>query len=126
VLEGFKKFISRGNVVDLAVGVIIGGLFTGIVNALVADIINPLIAALFGKPNFDNVLQFTIHGSDIRIGVVITAVVNFLLTAAAVYYLIVVPINKFNERRSTGSAAAEKPEDVQLLTEIRDLIKAGQ
>jgi large conductance mechanosensitive channel len=124
MLDGFKKFIARGNVVDLAVGVIIGGLFTQIVNALVNGVINPLIAALFGKPNFDNVLAFTLNGSTVSVGVVITAVVNFLLTAAAVYCLIVVPINKLNDRRKTGKAPAEEaPAHVQLLTEIRDLLK---
>jgi len=123
-LEEFKAFALKGNVLDLAVGVIIGGAFNAIVTALIDGIINPLIAALFGKPNFDNVLAFTLNGSTISVGVVITAVVNFLLTAAAVYCLIVVPINKLNERRKTGKAPAEEPPaHVQLLTEIRDLLK---
>lgn len=119
MLKGFKDFISRGNVIDLAVGVIIGGLFGQIVTALIEKIINPLIAGIFGKPNFDDVLVFTINGSHIQVGAVITVVVNFLLTAAAVYFFIVLPINKLNTKRTVSPT----PENIVLLTEIRDLLK---
>ncbi|MDR1807854.1 MAG: large conductance mechanosensitive channel protein MscL [Propionibacteriaceae bacterium] len=125
MLKGFKDFITRGNVIDLAVGVIIGGLFNAIVTSLIDDIINPLIAALFGQPNFDGVLAFHLGDSEIRIGALITVIVNFLLTAAAIYVCIVLPINKLNERRKAAEEA--KPEepaaDIKLLTEIRDLLK---
>ncbi|MDR1513481.1 MAG: MscL family protein, partial [Propionibacteriaceae bacterium] len=88
--------------------------------ALVDGIISPLIAAIFGKPNFDNVGVFTLNGATISFGMVLTALVNFLLTAAAVYYLIVVPINKVKGPKPEPA----KPEDVVLLGEIRDLLKA--
>ncbi|MDR6939827.1 large conductance mechanosensitive channel protein MscL [Arcanobacterium hippocoleae] len=126
MLQGFKEFISRGNVIDLAVGVIIGGAFAPIVAALTDKIIMPLIAAIFGKPSFDQVLEFTINGSLIQPGVLITAVVNFLIIAAALYFCIVMPMNKLNERRAANNPAAEvadvPADDVALLTEIRDLL----
>ncbi|MDR0991127.1 MAG: large conductance mechanosensitive channel protein MscL [Propionibacteriaceae bacterium] len=123
MFKGFKEFITRGNVIELAVGVIIGGLFNAIVTALVNGIINPIIAALFGQPNFDSVLAFTLNGSQIRVGVVITAIVNFLLTAAALYFLIVLPFNRLNARRLANQPAPEPEADVALLTEIRDLMR---
>src|SRR5208337_2409918 len=92
MLEGFKKFILRGNVVDLAVGVVIGGAFGTIVTALVKDIINPVIALVAGKPDFTGI-SFAIRGTVFPIGDFITAVVSFLLVAGAVYFFVVTPIN---------------------------------
>jgi len=123
MIKGFRDFISRGNVIDLAVGVIIGSLFSAIVTALVENIMNPLIAAIFGQPNFDDVLAITLRDSQIRIGVVLTAIVNFLLTAIAVYFFIVVPMNKLKSKEEQAPAAPA--EDVALLTEIRDLLKTN-
>ncbi|MDR0965699.1 MAG: large conductance mechanosensitive channel protein MscL [Myxococcales bacterium] len=120
MLKGFRDFVTRGNVIDLAVGVIIGSLFGQIVTALVEKVINPLIAALVGQPNFDDVLRFTVNGAQIQIGAVITVAVHFLLTAAAVYVFIVYPINKLNAKRAIPPSS----EEVALLTEIRDLLKA--
>lgn len=125
MLSGFKDFITRGNVIDLAVGVIIGGAFTTVVNALVANVMMPAIAAVVGAPSFDSWLAF----GDIKIGVFLTAVVNFLLVAAALYFCIVLPINKLNERRAAKLGTedlAEEAEDPQLvlLKEIRDAISA--
>lgn len=126
MLQGFRDFISRGNVIDLAVGVIIGGAFTPIVTALTDNILMPLIAAIFGKPSFDNVLEFTLNGSLVQPGILITAVVNFLIVAAALYFCVVMPMNKLNERRAAKKPAAEADpvpaDDVVLLTEIRDLL----
>ncbi|XCB30785.1 large conductance mechanosensitive channel protein MscL [Arcanobacterium hippocoleae] len=126
MLQGFKDFISRGNVIDLAVGVIIGGAFTPIVSALTDKILMPLIAAIFGKPSFDHVLEFSINGSLVQPGILITAVVNFLIIAAALYFCIVMPMNKLNEKRKgkPESAAPVPADDVALLTEIRDLLAA--
>jgi large conductance mechanosensitive channel len=125
MLKGFKEFISKGNAIDLAVGVIIGALFNQIVTALVDGIINPVIAAIFGQPNFDSVLAFTLNGSTIKVGVVITAIVNFLLTAAAIYFFLVVPLNRLNRRKTLEAEAAKTdPPDIKLLGEIRDLLKA--
>ncbi len=90
MLKGFRDFILRGNVMDLAVAVIIGAAFTGIVTALTANIINPLLGALIGKPNFDYLVA-TINGGEIKYGTFITAVINFLIIAAVVYFFLVIP-----------------------------------
>lgn len=123
MLKGFKEFISQGNVIELAVGVIIGGAFAPIVKS-VTDVIMGIIGALVGQPNFDSVLAFSINGSDpIQPGTIITAVVNFLLIAAAVYFCIVLPMNKLRERtKKEEEAAPAEPTEAELLTEIRDLL----
>ena len=126
MLKGFKEFISRGNAIDLAVGMVIGAAFTAVVTALVKQVINPLIGGLFGEQNFDDVFQFTVGTATVQPGAVITALVNFLLVAFALYFFIVLPMNALAARR-TKEEAAETPEvseDVQLLSEIRDLLKA--
>ncbi|CAM3569402.1 large conductance mechanosensitive channel [Micrococcus flavus] len=118
----------KGNVVDLAVAVVIGAAFGKIVTALVEAVIMPLISALFQSPNVDSFGLVTLNGNDIRFGVVLTALVNFLLVAAAIYFLIVAPMNTMIERRNRrlgiDPTAEETPEDVALLTEIRDLLSA--
>ena len=126
MLKGFKEFISRGNAIDLAVGMVIGAAFTGVVTALVKNVINPLIGGLFGEQNFDDVFQFTIGTATVQPGAVITALVNFLLVAFALYFFIVLPMNALAARRKKEEAAEtpEVSEDVQLLSEIRDLLKA--
>jgi len=128
VLKGFKEFIMRGNVVDLAVAVVIGTAFTAVVTALVKDMLTPLIAAIFGKPDFSS-LYFTANKSTFRYGEFINAVIQFVLIAAAVYFFVVVPIKKLTEmqarRRAAGEPAdeAEIPSDeVLVLREIRDLL----
>ncbi len=120
MFKGFKDFISRGNALELAVGVIIAGAFTPVVNA-VTNVIMGLIAAIFGQPNFDAVGAFTLNGALIQPGAIITALVNFVLVAFAVYFFIVVPMNRLNARRKAEEAAVV-PDDVALLTEIRDLL----
>lgn len=126
MLKGFKDFIMKGNVLDLAVAVIIGAAFSKIVNALVESVLMPFISALFQAPNFDKFAVLTLNGNDIKFGVLLTAIVNFLLVAAAVYFAIVMPMNKLIERRNRrlgiDPGAEETPEDVALLTEIRDLL----
>jgi large conductance mechanosensitive channel len=124
MLNGFKEFISRGNAIDMAVGIIIGGAFTPIVTAITENVLLPLIAAIFGQPNFDTIAQFTVNGSTISPGTIVTALVNFLLVAAALYFFVVVPMNKLAERRSTGEEEeAEMADDVKVITEIRDLLQ---
>jgi large conductance mechanosensitive channel len=93
MLKDFKQFILRGNVVDLAVAVIIGAAFTGIVTALVKDVATPLIAAIFGKPDFSN-LYFTLNNSKLMYGDFLNAVISFLLIATVVFFFIVQPLNK--------------------------------
>ena len=100
MLKDFKQFLLRGNVVDLAVAVVVGTAFTAVIAALVADIITPLIAAIFGKPDFSR-LTFTIHHSTFRYGSFINALLTFLTVAAAVFYLVVVPVNALMKRRRT-------------------------
>lgn len=92
VLKGFKQFILRGNVVDLAVGVVIGAAFNSVVNALVADLITPFIAAIFKQPNFAT-LTFTIRGSQFLYGSFLNALISFLISAFVIYFFVVLPIN---------------------------------
>lgn len=101
LLAEFKDFILRGNVVDLAVAVVVGAAFGAVVNALVKDIITPLIAAIFAKPDFSQ-LTFTIHKSRFLYGDLINAVITFLSVAAAIFFLVVKPTNYLIERRKTA------------------------
>ncbi len=103
MLKGFRQFIFRGNVLDLAVAVVIGAAFGKIVTALVEDLINPLIAAAVGKPDF-SALKFTVNGSIFRIGDFVNALVSFLLIAAAVYFFVIVPVNRLTARLRRGEA----------------------
>lgn len=128
MLKGFKEFIMRGNVVDLAVAVVIGLAFGALVTALVKDLITPIVAAIFGKPDFST-LTFTINKSKFLYGDFINAALQFVLIAAAIYFFIVVPITRLTEMQARRRAAGE-PEDVAsvtsdeaiLLREIRDLL----
>jgi large conductance mechanosensitive channel len=92
MLKGFRDFILRGNVVDLAVAVILGAAFNAIVASLVGDVLNPLIAATVGKPNF-SYLILTVHGGQVKIGNFLNALISFLIVASVVYFAVVVPIN---------------------------------
>lgn len=103
MLKGFKLFLLRGNVIDLAVAVVIGVAFGAVVTALVKDLITPLIAAIGGKPDF-SAIQFTINGSKFLIGDFVNAVISFLMVAAAVYFLIVAPMNALMARINRGEA----------------------
>lgn len=94
---GFKEFILRGNVVDLAVGVVVGAAFGGVVTAFTKDLLTPLIAAVAGKPDF-SAIQFTLNGSKFLVGDFFNAIISFLIVAAAVYYFVVLPINTLIER----------------------------
>jgi len=106
MLSGFKQFLLRGNVLDLAVAVVIGGAFGAVVTALVKDLLTPFIAAIVGKPDF-SAIAFTINGSLFPIGDLINAVVSFLLISAAIYFMVVVPVNQIMARRRRG----EQPPD---------------
>lgn len=133
IVKEFKEFIMRGNVIDLAVAVVIGGAFTAIVTAFSDNLINPLIAALGGSDVSG--LGFHVIADNpatfLDFGAVITAAINFLLIAAVVYFVIVAPMNKLNEiaARKRGIPQDEEepvPADVELLTEIRDLLSTRQ
>jgi large conductance mechanosensitive channel len=97
MLKGFRDFILRGNVVDLAVAVVIGAAFTAIVNALVADIINPLISAIVSKPDF-SFLVLHLHGGAIKYGDFLNALISFLIIACTIYFLVVLPVNTLLNR----------------------------
>jgi large conductance mechanosensitive channel len=118
VIKGFRDFIMRGNVIDLAVGVIMGGAFGAIVNSLVADIIMPIIGMIFGQPDFS-----AIKLGSILVGNFLNALISFLMIAFGVYFFIVVPINELKKRTEKPAAPAEPPADIKLLTEIRDALK---
>jgi large conductance mechanosensitive channel len=126
VLTGFKNFILRGNVIELAVAFVIGAAFVALVNTVVDGLINPLIAAIVGSPNLDMAMIVTINEAQFSFGAVIGAIINFLLVAAAVYFLIVAPMNALAERRKAGvEPEPEAPaEETLLLQEIRDLLAA--
>src|SRR5207248_11335859 len=106
MLSGFKQFILRGNVVDLAVGVVIGAAFGTVVTAFTKDLLTPLIAAMVGKPDF-SAISFTIHGSVFPVGDFINALISFLLVAAAVYFFVVTPINALVSRMRKAPAPAD-------------------
>src|SRR6204780_120966 len=106
MFKGFKQFLLRGNVVDLAVGVVIGAAFGSVVTALTKDLLTPLIAALVGKPDF-SAIKFTVNGSVFPVGDFINAVVSFLLIAAAVYFFVVTPINALVARMRKAPAPAD-------------------
>lgn len=103
MLSGFKKFILRGNVVDLAVAVVIGAAFGAVVTSFVSNILTPLIAAMVGKPDF-SALVLTLNRSEIKYGLFLNALISFVMVAAAVYFAIVAPLNAWNERRMRGQA----------------------
>jgi large conductance mechanosensitive channel len=106
MLSGFKQFILRGNVVDMAVGIVIGAAFGTVVTSLVKSLIEPLIALVAGKPDFSSV-SFAIGQTAFPIGVFVTAVVNFLLIAAAIYFFVVTPINALVARMRKAPAPAD-------------------
>jgi large conductance mechanosensitive channel len=124
MIKGFREFVLRGNVVDLAVGIVIGTAFGAVVNALVKGLINPIVAAIFGKPDLTSVGNFKIHKAVFSIGLILTAVINFVLVAAAIYFIVVVPINKLRSRfEKPVEEVLAGPSEIDLLTEIRDQLR---
>ncbi|MFA6430481.1 MAG: large conductance mechanosensitive channel protein MscL [Candidatus Paceibacterota bacterium] len=105
-LNGFKQFILRGNVVDLAVGVVIGAAFSGLINALVKDILTPFIGAIAKIPDFSN-LYFSINGSKFLYGDFLNVLISFFIIAATVYFLVILPINTLVNKTKKDSAPVE-------------------
>lgn len=134
-MKGFKEFLLRGNVIDLAVAVVIGAAFTAIVNKIVQALINPLIGAVFNASSLDDALKVripTVSGDDATLyfGAIIGAVLNFVIIAAVVYFVLVVPVNRLkkvafervkNDEQQTPQDVP--PTDVEVLLEIRDLLR---
>jgi large conductance mechanosensitive channel len=106
MLKGFKQFILRGNVVDMAVGVVVGAAFATVVAAFTKDLLTPLIAALVGKPDF-SAIEFTVNGSQFLLGDFINAAISFVLVAAAVYFFVVTPVNMLVSRMRKAPAPAD-------------------
>ena len=106
MLSGFKQFILRGNVVDMAVGVVIGAAFATVVGAFTKDLLTPLIAAIIGKPDF-SAIQFTVNGSVFPLGDFLNAAISFVLVAAAVYFFVVTPVNLLVTRMRKAAAPAD-------------------
>ncbi len=137
VFAGFTEFISRGNAVELAVGVVVGAAFTSVVTALQEAFISPLIGWIFGQPNLTELWSIGPYTwrdapegtiSPIKVGAILNALVTFLITAAAVYFFVVLPLNALARRRAKPAEEAvveETAEEVTLLREIRDLLAAG-
>jgi large conductance mechanosensitive channel len=125
MIKEFREFLLRGNVVDLAVAVILGAAFGAVITSFVEDLLTPLLAAIGGEPDFAG-LTFTINESRFRYGEFINAVLSFVIIGAAVFFLVVKPVNALMARRKAGVEPEPEspPEDVVLLGEIRDLLKA--
>ena len=126
MLKELRTFVLRGNAIDLAVALVIGAAFGAVVTSLVEDIVTPIISIIFGKPGFQD-LTLTINGAVIRYGAFLNALFSLLTVGAAVFFLVVKPVNYLMERRRAGDVPppAAVPEDVVLLTEIRDLLQSG-
>lgn len=127
ILKEFRDFLVQGNIVELAVALIMAVAFGAVVNSLVNDVIMAFVAAIFGEPSFGSV-GFNIGDGRIAIGSFINAVVNFILVGAAVFFFIVKPVKEIRARRTRAAVVddATAPEDVQLLREIRDLLRTRQ
>jgi large conductance mechanosensitive channel len=128
ILTEFEEFLMRGNVVDLAVAVVIGVAFAAVVNALVSDLLTPIIAAIVGEPDFSG-LTITINDSHFLYGHFLNELISFVSIAAAVFFFVVKPVNFLVERRKAAMAAGAEPEpatlsdEAVLLAEIRDLLQ---
>ena len=121
IFNEFKEFISKGNVIDMAVGVVIGSAFSKIVSSLVNDIIMPLIGIIIGGLDFSS-LSITIKDSSINYGLFIQNIVDFLIISACIFTVVKI-MNKFKKKKEEEPKPVEIPEDIKLLTEIRDLLK---
>jgi large conductance mechanosensitive channel len=126
VLAEFREFVLRGNLVDLAIAVVLGAAFGALVTSFVTNLVTPLIAAIGGQPDFSD-LTFTINSSQFRYGAFFNALLSFLIIAAVIFFLVVKPVNALLARNKTDDEPApESPApDVMLLTEIRDLLREG-
>ncbi len=123
MVQEFRDFIAKGNMIDIAVGFIMGAAFTAVVNALVENVLMPIIAIPFGEPSFDAII-WTVNGSEILIGSFLTALVAFLLVALAVFLFIVKPYNAYRDRTASDEPEEEAgPTELELLTQIRDELR---
>ena len=123
MLQGFKTFIMRGNVIDLAVAVVIGAAFNTVVERLVESLVNPVIGMFFQADSLDKALMLSLPGGGaIEFGAIIGALLNFVIVAAVVYLAFVMPMNRVRERNAVDEEV--EPTEAELLSEIRDLLRA--
>ena len=138
MIKGFKDFIMRGNVLDLAVGIVIGVAFGAVITSLVDNVLNPIIAAIFGKPDLSSVLTWTLNDAGtadtaddtvLSFGAFLTSIINFLLVALAIYVAVIIPMNKLAARRAAKAEPVVEepagPTEIELLTDIRDALTRG-
>lgn len=129
-IKGFKKFISRGSMIDMAVGVVMGSAVTTVVNSIVNHLISPLIGMIGGVPDMSGVLTITFNGATISFGAILNAIINFLLIGVAVYFCIVLPINKLRDMGAAEEEENKEPtteeQTLAVLQEIRDELKRTQ
>ena len=129
-IKGFKKFISRGSMIDMAVGVVMGSAVTTVVNSIVNHLISPLIGMIGGVPDMSGVLTITFNGATISFGAILNAIINFLLIGMAVYLCVVLPINKLRDMGANEEAENTEPtteeQTLAVLQEIRDELKRTQ
>lgn len=125
-MDGFKKFLMRGNVVDLAVGVIIGAAFTTVVTAFTEKLVQPLIGVITGGDENTVGGTFTINGQIFDYGAFITAIINFIIVAAVLYFFVVLPINKLQERRARGQEPEAEPTNEERIVALLEQIAAKQ
>jgi large conductance mechanosensitive channel len=125
ILKEFKDFIARGNLVELAVAFVMGAAFGALVTAFIDHIVNPVIGAIFGQPDFSTLTIDLWGDAVLRYGAFLTALITFLTVAASVFFFVVKPYNAYLQRRQSGEeeAPATPPEDIVLLREIRDSLK---
>ena len=126
MFKGFKAFLLRGNVIDLAVAVVVGTAFTALVTSIVTNLINPVVSIFFTASSLNDAWVVTINDSHIKLGAVLGSLITFVIIAAVVYFIFVYPINVLHQRASRGDSdeTVEKaPTELELLTEIRDLLK---
>lgn len=125
MLKGFREFLLRGNVVDLAVAVVIGAAFNAVVAKVVESVFTPLIGMFFQADSLDQALMVGLPGGGaLAFGAVIGAILNFVIVAAVVYFVFVLPMNKLRERKQSGVDEVVAPTEQELLAEIRDLLRA--
>ena len=126
MLKGFKEFILRGNVIDLAVAVVIGAAFTGIVNAIVDQVLNPLIGAMFNSASLSKALPVHVGKATLEFGAVLAALLQFLLVSAVIYFALVMPINYLRRvsyrKQEHSPTEPAPPTELELLADIRDLL----
>ena len=119
VREEFQDFISNGNMVDVAVGFVMGVIFRDLITSLVDNVIMPIVAIPFGEPNFDAII-WQVRDSDITIGAFLTSLVSFFLVAVGLFFFFVKPMNAWRARQEADAEEPEGPSEIELLTEIRD------